>query len=53
MEDGLLIAILVNIVGISVAVWFLRSRIRAKLAEVEARKEAQRERELERERDSA
>tara|TARA_Y100001968_G_scaffold114980_1_gene104366 strand:+ start:2116 stop:2250 length:135 start_codon:yes stop_codon:yes gene_type:complete len=37
METGLKIAILVNIVGISIAVWFLRSRILAKLAEVEER----------------
>ena len=37
METGLQIAILVNIVGISIAVWFLRSRILAKLAEVEER----------------
>jgi len=37
METGLKIAILVNIVGISIAFWFLRSRILAKLAEVEER----------------
>ena len=43
MEQGLLVAIVVNIVGITIAVWFLRSRIMAKLAEVEARKERQRE----------
>ena len=43
MEQGLMIAIVVNVVGITIAVWFLRSRILAKLAEVEARKERQRE----------
>ncbi len=43
MEQGLLVAIVVNVVGITIAVWFLRSRILAKLAEVEARKERQRE----------
>ena len=37
METGLQIAIVVNIVGISIAVWFLRSRLKAKLAEVEER----------------
>tara|TARA_B100002052_G_scaffold208966_1_gene191020 strand:+ start:238 stop:372 length:135 start_codon:yes stop_codon:yes gene_type:complete len=37
METGLQIAIVVNIVGISIAVWFLRSRLLAKLAEVEER----------------
>jgi len=30
--------IVVNIVGITVAIWFLRSRLKAKLAEVEERK---------------
>ena len=43
MEQGLLVAIVVNVVGITIAVWFLRSRILSKLAEVEARKERQRE----------
>ena len=43
MEQGLLVAIVVNVVGITIAVWFLRSRLLAKLAEVEARKERQRE----------
>jgi hypothetical protein len=38
MELGLQIAIVVNIIGISVAVWFIRSRLKAKLAEVEERK---------------
>ena len=38
METGFKIAIIVNIVGISVAIWFIRSRLKAKLAEVEARK---------------
>ena len=42
MEQGLMIAIVVNVVGITLAVWFLRSRILAKLAVVEARKELQR-----------
>ena len=35
--------VLVNIVGISIAVWFLRSRLKAKLAEVEARQSRNRE----------
>jgi hypothetical protein len=35
--------IFVNIVGISIAVWFLRSRLKAKLAEVEARQSRKRE----------
>ena len=43
MEQGLMIAIVVNGVGITIAVWFLRSRILAKLAEVEARKARKRE----------
>ncbi len=43
MEDGFLIAILVNIVGISIAIWFIRSRLKAKLAEVEERKSRNRE----------
>lgn len=43
MENGLLIAIIVNLVGISLAVWFLTARVKAKLAEVEARKAGQRE----------
>ena len=43
MEQGLMIAIVVNVVGITLAVWFLRSRILAKLAEVEARKARKRE----------
>ena len=43
MEQGLKIAIVVNVVGITIAVWFLRSRILAKLAEVEARKARKRE----------
>ena len=43
MEQGLMIAIVVNVVGITIAVWFLRSRIMAKLAEVEARKARKRE----------
>tara|TARA_B100001245_G_scaffold3020_1_gene2445 strand:- start:539 stop:673 length:135 start_codon:yes stop_codon:yes gene_type:complete len=43
MEQGLMVAIVVNVVGISIAVWFLRSRILAKLAEVEARKARNRE----------
>ena len=45
METGLQIAIVVNIVGISIAVWFLRSRLKAKLAEVEER-QARKKREL-------
>ena len=43
MEQGLKIAIVVNGVGITIAVWVLRSRILAKLAEVEARKARKRE----------
>ena len=43
METGLLIAIVVNIVGISIAVWFLRSRLKAKLAEVEERQARKKE----------
>ena len=43
MEQGLMIAIVVNVVGITIAGWFLRSRIMAKLAEVEARKARKRE----------
>ena len=43
MEQGLMIAIVVNVVGITIAVWFLRSRIMAKLAEIEARKARKRE----------
>jgi hypothetical protein len=43
METGFIIAIIVNIVGISVAIWFIRSRLKAKLAEVEARKSRNRE----------
>ena len=43
METGFKIAIIVNIVGISVAIWFIRSRLKAKLAEVEARKSGNRE----------
>ena len=43
MEQGLMIAIVVNVVGITLAVWFLRSRILAKLAEVEERKARKRE----------
>ena len=43
MEQGLMIAIVGNVVGITIAVWFLRSRILAKLAEVEARKARKRE----------
>ena len=43
MEDGFLIAIIVNIVGISIAIWFIRSRLKAKLAEVEERKSRNRE----------
>ena len=35
--------IIVNIVGISIGVWFLRSRLKAKLAEVEARQSRKRE----------
>jgi len=38
METGFKIAIVVNIVGITVAIWFIRTRLQAKLAEVEARK---------------
>ena len=43
METGLQIAIVVNIVGISIAVWFLRSRLKAKLAEVEERRTRKKE----------
>jgi len=43
MDSGFLIAILVNIVGISIAIWFLRSRLIAKIAEVEERKNLTRE----------
>jgi hypothetical protein len=43
MEQGLMVAIVVNIVGITIAVWFIRSRLMAKLAEVEARKARKRE----------
>ena len=43
MEQGLMIAIVVNVVGITIAVWLLRSRILAKLAEVETRKSRKRE----------
>mgnify|MGYP004241372013 CR=1 FL=1 len=43
METGLQIAIVVNIVGISIAVWFLRSRLLAKLAEVEERQARKRD----------
>ena len=43
MEQGLMVAIVVNVVGITIAVWFLRSRILAKLAEVEERKARERE----------
>ena len=43
MEQGLMIAIVVNVVGITIAVWFLRNRLLAKLAEVEARKAPKRE----------
>jgi len=43
MEQGLMIAIVVNVVGITIAVWFLRSRILTKLAEVETRKARKRE----------
>ena len=43
METGFIIAIIVNIVGISVTIWFIRSRLKAKLAEVEARKLRNRE----------
>ncbi len=43
METGLQIAIVVNIVGISIAVWFLRSRLLAKLAEVEERQTRKRD----------
>ena len=43
MEQGLMVAIVVNVVGITIAVWFLRSRLWAKLAEVEARKTRKRE----------
>ena len=43
MEPGLMVAIVVNIVGITIAVWFIRSRLLAKLAEVEARKARKRE----------
>ena len=43
MEQGLMIAIVVNVVGITIAVWFIRSRLLAKLAEVEARQARKRE----------
>ena len=43
MEQGLMIAIVVNVVGITIAVWFLRSRLLAKLAEAAARKTRKRE----------
>tara|TARA_Y100000589_G_scaffold232829_1_gene220364 strand:- start:2149 stop:2283 length:135 start_codon:yes stop_codon:yes gene_type:complete len=43
METGLQIAIVVNIVGISIAVWFLSSRLKAKLAEVEERQSRKRD----------
>ena len=43
METGLQIAIVVNIVGISIAFWFLRSRLMAKLAEVEERQARKKE----------
>ena len=43
METGLQIAIVVNIVGISIAVCFLRSRLLAKLSEVEERQARKRE----------
>jgi hypothetical protein len=43
MEQGLMIAIVVNVVGITIGVWFIRSRLLAKLAEVEERKERKRE----------
>jgi len=43
MEQGLMIAIVVNVVGITIAVWFLRNRIMAKIAEIEARKARKRE----------
>ena len=38
-----MIAIVVNVVGITIAVWFLRSRKLAKLAEVNERKARKRE----------
>ncbi len=43
MEQGLMVAIVVNIIGLTIAVWFIRSRLLAKLAEVEARKTRKRE----------
>jgi len=43
MEQGLMVAIAVNIIGLTIAIWFIRSRLLAKLAEVEARKTRKRE----------
>ncbi len=43
MEQGLMVAIVVNIIGLTIAVWFIRSRLLAKLVEVEARKTRKRE----------
>ena len=43
MEQGLMIAIVVNVVGITIAIWFIRSRLLAKLAEVEDHKARKRE----------
>ncbi|MDP6906331.1 MAG: hypothetical protein QF440_02825 [Candidatus Thalassarchaeaceae archaeon] len=44
MDPNFIIAIGVTIIGISIGVWFISSRLRLKLAEVEERKADQNER---------
>jgi len=44
VDSDLWVPIIVNIIGLSIGIWFLASRLRAKLAEVEARQAASAER---------
>ena len=43
MEIDFLIAILVSSVGVGIALWFIITKLRSKLAEVEERQSSQRE----------
>lgn len=43
MEIDFLIAVLVSSVGVGIALWFIITKLRSKLAEVEERQSSQRE----------
>ncbi len=42
MDSDFLIAILISTIGLSIALWFIVSKLRSKLAEVEERQASQR-----------